>query len=83
MKNIPLPIHQLALLQAYLYEVFSYEKQCRKSFDNAEWYLRDKHNEEKVESIFDFFRSKNINCDCDIINKIDLRDLSSRINYHH
>ncbi len=83
MKNIPLPIHQLALLQAYLYEVFSYEKQCEKSFDNAEWYLRDKHNEEKVKSIFDFFRSKNINCDCDIINKIDLRDLSSRINYHH
>lgn len=83
MNNFPIPINQLVLLQAYLYEVFSYEKQCRNNFDNTEWYLRNKHNEEKVKSIFDLFRSKNINCDCDVINKLTLKDLSSNINYHH
>ncbi len=83
MNNLPIPINQLVLLQAYLYEVFSYEKRCRNSFDNSEWYLRDKHNEEKVKSISDYFRSKNINCDCDIINMINLKDLLSNINYHH
>ena len=83
MNNLPIPINQLVLLQAYLYEVFSYEKRCRNSFDNSEWYLRDKHNEEKVKSISDYFRSQNINCDCDIINMINLKDLLSNINYHH
>lgn len=73
MKNIPLPIHQIAFLQAYLYEVFSFEKHCKSSFENSEWYLKEKHNKDDVKLILDFFRSENINCDCDIINKIDLR----------
>lgn len=84
MKNIPIATHQIAFLQAYLYEVFGFENQCKKSFENSEWYLKEKHNEEDVKLIFDYFRFKNINCDCDIINKIDLRDFSkSDTNYHH
>jgi len=84
MKNIPMPIYQLALLQAYLYEVFTYENHCKNSFDNSEWYLGDKYNKEEVNSIFDFFRSKDINCDCDIINKFDIREFSKDMaEYHH
>lgn len=80
----PIPVHQLALLQAYLYEVFAYEKQCHKNFSNSEWYLRQKHNEEVVNSILEFFRSNNINCDCDIINKFDIRKyVDSLLHYHH
>ena len=86
MKNteIPIPLHRLAFLQAYLYEVFAYEQQCKKSFKNSEWYLKENYNEEEVNSILDFFRSNNINCDCDIINKFDIREFSKGVvEYHH
>lgn len=83
-KNPPIPVHQLALLQAYLYEVFAYEKKCLKSFDNSEWYLRQKHNDDVVNSILEFFRMNDINCDCDIINKFDIRKYAdSLLHYHH
>ena len=86
MKNkiLPIQIQKLAFLQAYLYEVFNFENQCRNSFKNSEWYLKERYSEEEVESILEFFRSNNINCDCDIINKFDLREFTIDIgNYHH
>lgn len=86
MKNIkpPIQIQKLAFLQGYLYEVFSYEKKCNNSFENSEWYLKEKYSDEEVDSILDFFCSNNINCDCDIIKKFDVREFTiDRENYHH
>ncbi|MEN8191360.1 MAG: hypothetical protein ABFS12_01005 [Bacteroidota bacterium] len=83
MKNIPLPIHQIALLQSYLYEIFTYEKKCNKSFENSEWYLKEKHTEEEVTSVLEFFKNNDIMCDCDIIHKFDLRVFSEDSTKHH
>jgi hypothetical protein len=75
-KEIPIPIHQLAFLQAYLYGVFAGEKPCNKNFSNTKWYLSEKYSNKDVNLILDFLKNKEIECDCDIIHKLDLRELS-------
>lgn len=81
MKNyeLPIPIYQIALLQAYLYQTFKIENQCSKNFDHTKWYLLDNYNEEEVYSIIDFFISNGVKCDCDLLSKFDLREMSKNI----
>jgi hypothetical protein len=80
---IPIPIHRLAHLQAYLYEVFTLEDNCRKNFNNTKWYLKESHTDKEVESTIDFFKKIGLKCDCDIINKFDLKEISKEtIGYH-
>lgn len=85
MENIelPIPIHELAFLQAYLYGVFSSKMQCKKNFNHAEWFLNEKHTDEEVTEIKNFFRNNGIECDCDIIYKFDLRDKSKDVIKKH
>ncbi|MHB8871532.1 MAG: DUF2695 domain-containing protein [Candidatus Doudnabacteria bacterium] len=71
-----IPIHQLAFLQAYLYEIFSTEKKCEKDFRHTEWFLRENFPQDKIENIIEFFSQEGLSCDCDIIKKLDLRELS-------
>ena len=75
-KKLPIPIHQISLLQAFLYQTFMIENQCNKNFKHTKWYLLDNYNEEEVNSTIDFFVSNGINCDCDLLNKFDLREIS-------
>jgi hypothetical protein len=81
--ELPIPIHRLAYLQAYLYQVFSLNSNCKKNFDNTKWYLKEKHTDEEVNSTIEFFKSIGLKCDCDIINKFDLREISKEILHPH
>ena len=81
--ELPIPIHQLAFLQAYIYQVFTLEIDCKKDFRNSEWFLKENHTDEEVNSIIEFFRSQGFKCDCDIINKFDLRELSKGVLVSH
>lgn len=78
-NDLPIPIHRLAFLQAYLYQVFTLEDQCKKSFENTEWYLNEEYNDKEVSSIIDYFKKNGLECDCDIIHKFDLQDVSKDI----
>lgn len=83
-KDLPIPIFQIALLQAYLYEILSNEKECEKDFKYTEWYLKDKFSEEKVSLILKFFRENGLNCDCGVLKKIDLKEIvADSINFHN
>jgi hypothetical protein len=83
-KELPILLHQLALLQAYLYEIFDGEKQrCENNFKHTKWYLKDKHSEKTVEQIIAFFNQEGLCCDCDVIRRLDLRNYSSgTLNFH-
>jgi len=82
-NELPIAIYQLALLQAYLYEIFSIDKKCEKNFKYTEWYLRDNFSAEEVDAIIKFFKDEGINCDCDILRKLDLRKLANDIIKFH
>jgi hypothetical protein len=83
-SELPIPIHHLALLQAYLYEIFGGEKKCEKNFKYTKWYLKGNFSDPVVEEVMNFFRNGDLTCDCDILKKFDLRDLSNRkINFHN
>ena len=83
-SDLPIPIYQLAFLQAYLYEIFSLEGRCEKNFENAEWYLKEKFTDKEVDSILEFFNSFGLKCDCDIIHKLDLREiLDDQLKFHN
>lgn len=81
--ELPIPIHQLAFLQAYLYEVFSAEKKCENNFKHTEWYLKENFSGKEIEHILTFFKKKDVSCDCDIIKKLDLRHISDGIWHSH
>jgi hypothetical protein len=80
--KLPLPIHQFALLQAYLYEIFGGEKKCEKNFKYTKWYLKGNYSDSEIEEIMKYFTSQSLNCDCDILNKLNLRKLASDIFTH-
>ena len=83
-SELPIPIYQLAILQAYLYEIFSLEGRCEKNFENAEWYLKEKFTDKEVDSILEFFSSFGLKCDCDIIHKLDLREIiDGQLKFHN
>ncbi len=83
-SELPILIHQLALLQAYLYEIFVGEKKCENNFKYSIWYLKEKFSDKKVDSVLEFFKSYGLKCDCDIINKFDLREiLDEKMNFHN
>ena len=44
-NGLPIPIQQLAFLQAYLYEIFSAEKQCESNFKYTEWYFGENYSD--------------------------------------
>jgi len=73
--DLPMQIYELAFLQAFLYQIFTTESTCNKNFNNTEWYLNDKYTHAEVNSIINFFKNNGINCDCDIIYKIDLKHI--------
>jgi hypothetical protein len=78
-EKFPISIHKIALLQAYLYQVFTIENQCKKSFENTKWYLRENHTESEINKILEFFKSRNANCDCEILTKLDLRGFAKEL----
>jgi len=83
MLSPPIPIYQLALLQAYLYEVFTAEERCEENFTHSKWYLKKNFSKEKIEEIIKFFNNKGIKCDCDVIKQLDLKDFSDdTLNFH-
>lgn len=54
-SELPIPVHRLAYLQAYLYQIFELENNCKKNFDSTKWYLQEKHSDEEVKATIDFF----------------------------
>jgi len=85
MKNsqLPIPLYEISFLQAYLYEFFSLEGECSKNFNHTTWHLKQKYNDEQIETVINFFRSRGITCDCDILHKFDLKEISKdKINFH-
>lgn len=82
--ELPIPIHQLALLQAYLYEIFGGEKECEKNFKYTKWYLKENFSDLEIEEIMKYFALQSLSCDCDILNKLDLKViLNSKMKFHN
>lgn len=81
--ELPIAIHRLAYLQAYLYQIFTLERECKNNFDNTRWFLKETHNLEEINSIIEYFKSLGLKCDCDIINKYDLREIAKKTVKHH
>lgn len=77
------PVHHLAFLQAFLYEIFSSSKKCENNFKYTEWYLEENFSVNEINLFHDFFRSKEVKCDCDVLKKIDIRELlDESYNFH-
>lgn len=74
-SELPIPIFRLALLLAYLYEIFINEKRCEQNFKYTEWYLTQNYSTNEIELMLKFLREAGLKCDCDIIKKLDLREL--------
>lgn len=72
MRDKQINPEDIALLQAYLVEVFSFEEGCRNNFKHTEWYLEQKLGKEKKEQYLDYIINSGAKCDCDVIKKIDL-----------
>ncbi len=86
MNNIelPVPIHEIAILQAYLFEVFTKAGGCANNFDHSKWHLRQSHTDKEIESIIEFFKNCGLKCDCDLIKKFDIREYSKKsIKFQH
>jgi len=82
-NELPVPIYRLALLQAYLYEIFTTEKRCEKDFRYTDWYLTQNFSKKEIEQIIQFFINEGIQCDCGVIKKLDLKDFSDgTLNFH-
>jgi hypothetical protein len=81
--KLPIPIHEVAFLQAYLYEVFSFEGHCNQNFKRTEWHLKQSHSDEEIKSIIEFFKGRGLKCDCDILQKFDLREFSKAVVSYH
>ncbi len=82
--ELPIAIHQLALLQAYLYEIFGGEKKCEKNFKYTRWYLKENFSDLEIEEIMKYFALQSLSCDCDILNKLDQREiLKSKMKFHN
>ncbi len=82
--ELPIPIHHIAMLQAYLYEIFGDEKECENDFKYTKWYLSGKFTDSIIEEIINFFKNDNLKCDCDVFKKFDLREIANRkINFHN
>jgi hypothetical protein len=82
--ELPIPLHQLALLQAYLYEIFGGEKNCEKNFKYTKWYLSGNFSDLEIEEIMKYFDLHSLSCDCDILNKLDLREIvDGRMKFHN
>lgn len=81
--ELPVPVYRLALLQAYLYEIFTTEKRCEQNFKYTDWYLTQNFSGKDIEKIFQLFKDKDIKCDCDVIKKLGLHELSKgTLNFH-
>ncbi|MBN1302138.1 MAG: hypothetical protein JW995_13065 [Melioribacteraceae bacterium] len=81
--ELSVPVYKLALLQAYLYEIFSLENKCDMNFNHTIWYLKQNFTEKEADMIISFLRSKGVNCDCDILRKLDLSVLAAHeLNFH-
>jgi len=81
--KLPVPVYRLALLQAYLYEILTTEKRCERNFKYTDWYLTHNFSEKEIDKIFQLFKDKDIKCDCDVIKKLDLHELSKdTLNFH-
>ncbi|GBD87054.1 hypothetical protein BMS3Abin03_00980 [bacterium BMS3Abin03] len=74
--NEQINLSDIAFLQAYLIGVFEFEGECEKNFKYTEWYLDQKVSKELKQIYMDYLKIKGATCDCDVINKIDLRDES-------
>ena len=60
------------------------KKRVRITFKYTKWYLKENYTDKKIDSILEFFKSYGLKCDCDIINKFDLREiLDEKINFHN
>lgn len=82
-KSLPIPIYRIAMLQAYLYEIFSTDKKCEKNFKYTEWYLKENFSEEEIAAVIEFFKDKDLHCDCGILKKLYLRKFADdKINFH-
>lgn len=79
----PIPIYQLAFLQAYLYEIFTLKTKCEDSFKNTEWFLKENFTEEQISAVMNFFKERKYKCDCDILRNLDLKELADNsYNFH-
>ena len=79
--ELAIPVFKLAFLQAYLYEIFTLKKTCENNFKHTQWYLDENFSEKNIEKLFEFFKNNELNNDCDILKKLDLKEIfASNIN---
>jgi hypothetical protein len=77
-SELPILVYEIAFLQAYLYELFSLEGHCEQNFDRTIWHLKEKHSDDVVKSVIEFFKDRGLKYDCDVIYNLDLREISKQ-----
>jgi hypothetical protein len=60
----------MALLQAYLHEMFTHQTSCKENFTYTEWYLEEKYSDSIKEQVLKKIKEAGINCDCGVVEKI-------------
>ncbi|MBU2492956.1 MAG: hypothetical protein KJ571_10055 [Bacteroidetes bacterium] len=82
-NDLPITVSQFYFLQAYLFEIFRSKKECKNNFEYTEYYLEENYSVNEIKQIENFLIQNNLNCDCDLITKLDLRKYSlGFINFH-
>lgn len=64
----------LALLKAYLLQVFANEQVCKQDMKHTLWYLSDRFNDATKEKILEYLKEQGISCDCGVIEKLHPED---------
>lgn len=74
-KKDKLDPNDLAFLQGYLVEMFSHQTKCEENFRYTNWYLDQKYEETVKETVFNYFETKGIECDCGVVEKLNYDEL--------
>jgi hypothetical protein len=74
MKKNYYDISDIALLQAYILELFKLSNKCEHSLKFTKEYLEEKFDEGTKNEILEFLQQRGIDCDCGIIDKLNIAD---------
>lgn len=74
MKKNHFDISDIALLQAYILELFKLSNKCEHSLKFTEEYLNEKFTEDAKQEILNFLEERGVDCDCSIINKLNIAE---------
>ena len=74
MKKNHFDIADIALLQAYILELFKLSNKCETSLKFTKEYLSEKFTENTKAEIINYLEERGVDCDCGVINKLNISE---------